>query len=188
MSDFEEELRAQADEVRQTRSRERQVIDEVMAKLPEHRAVWRSQAASFARVAAEIGMVPWSISGKRTVKKRLGRLATETCRVDVLFSAGGVAITVEGELVEVGHDWPSRFPRFLEDDEFGTQLMSELLYRDYPAARQARPEEMVGIRRDSVVCVCCVTPAGELVVVDGYDSEYTTFEHRLKDRIRTASR
>jgi hypothetical protein len=183
MGDLEDRLRARVELVRRERSRGRRLGAEVMARLPEHREVWRAQARAFARVAAGIGMATRRISVEHRSRKRFGMQWTTVLEHDVLFAEGGVAVTAAGDLVEVDAGRPVPFTGFLDEGDFTYDTLSICLYRDEDGP--AHIEDVVGIRRSSRALACCVTVAGELVVVcdGGEGAAFLTFERRLTELV-----
>ncbi|WP_158843221.1 hypothetical protein [Saccharothrix deserti] len=182
MGDLEDRLRARVEQVRRERSRLQRLNADVMARLPEHREVWRGQARAFARVAAEIGMASTRISAEYKAKKRFGIQRATLWEHDVLFAEGGIAVTTAGDLVEVDGDNPAPFAGFLDEGDFAYDALSVCLYRD-PAGGRADIEDVVGIRRSPRGLACCVTVSGELVVVcdGGEGNAFMTFERRLTE-------
>ncbi|USX49079.1 hypothetical protein [Lentzea sp. HUAS12] len=183
MGDFEDQLREQVHRARRQDDQERNQIAEVLANMAVYRATWTDQARAFLRVAAEIGMKPLQHRTERVVKKRFGRTATETTVIEY-HSIGltGIGITLTGELVADSGEQPVLRPL----EELKADLVTVLVYRDYPAARSPRSETVVRLSAGRVKHG--VTSAGELLLVgdsDGTDS-YTTFEHELKNKIRIA--
>ncbi|GHH56844.1 hypothetical protein [Lentzea cavernae] len=183
MGDFEDQLRQQVHRARQQDDREKDQIAEVLAGMDGYRAQWAEQARAFVKVAAEIGIAPHRHQTQRTIKKRFGRTATETTVLEYhLIGTSGVGITLSGDLVEGREQQPVLRPL----GELKAELVTTLLYRDYPAARAPRSEVVVKLSHGRVKHG--VTAAGELLLVgdhEGYDT-FTTFEHELKNKIRVA--
>ncbi len=182
MGDLEDRLRARVEQVRQERSRSRRFAAEVMARLPEHREVWREQARAFARVAAAVGMAARRVSVEHRSRKRFGMAWTTVLEHDVLFTEGGVAVTAAGDLVEVEAGKPVPFAGFLDEDGFTYDALTACVYR---ADDRPHVEEVVGVRRSPRGLACCVTDSGELVVVcDGGEGQaFLTFERRLAESV-----
>ncbi|MCC8245718.1 hypothetical protein [Saccharothrix luteola] len=180
MGDFEDRLRARVEDVRRERSRSRRLAADVMARLPEHREVWREQARAFARVAAAIGMAARRVSAERRSRKRFGMAWTTVVEHDLLFAEGGVAVTAAGDLVEVEGGKPLPFAGFLDEDGFSYDTLTACVYR---ADDRAHVEDVVGVRRSPRGLACCVTAGGELVVVCDGGQALLTFERRLAESV-----
>ncbi|WP_367136308.1 hypothetical protein [Saccharothrix sp. HUAS TT1] len=182
MDDFEDRLRARVERVRFERSRGRRFAADVVARLGEHREVWREQARAFARVAAGIGMGGTRISAEHRTRKRFGVAWTTVLEHDVLFVEGGVAVTTAGDLVEVEAGRPLPVAGFLDEGDFTYDALPACVYRD---SEQPHVEDVVGIRRGPRGLACCVTAAGELVVVcDGGEGRaLLTLERRLAEAL-----